>query len=107
MRRRFWHSRHEKTRFFGCGICSSGVPRPSLPSYVTGTWARDGATDAGGYGLRDTRSNSQIPTSIPSEFPRIDISRRALGQDEIDAAIQTTSTSKVRRVDFGGFGPVI
>jgi hypothetical protein len=25
-----------------------------------------------------------------------------LGQDEIDAAIQTTSASKVRRVDFGG-----
>src|SRR5207302_10380123 len=59
--------------------------------------------------LRETRSNSQIshsiPTSIPSEFPRIDISGRALGQDEMDAAIQTTSTSKVRRVDFGGCGP--
>src|SRR5437867_2925233 len=40
-----------------------------------------------------------IPTSIPSEFPRIAFSGRALGQDEIDAAIQTTSTSKVRRVE--------
>jgi hypothetical protein len=47
-----------------------------------------------------------IPTSIPSEFPRIDVSGRALGQDDIEAAIQTTSTSKVRRVDFGGCGPV-
>src|SRR6266851_5443343 len=48
-----------------------------------------------------------IPTSIPSEFPRIDISGRALGQDEMDVAIQTTSTSKVRRVDFGDCGPAI
>jgi TonB family protein len=46
-----------------------------------------------------------IPTSIPSELPRIAVSGRVLGQDEIDAAIQTTSTSKVRRVDFGDCGP--
>ena len=37
--------------------------------------------------------------------PPIDVSGRAFGQDDIDAAIQTTSTSKVRRVDFGGCGP--
>ncbi len=46
-----------------------------------------------------------IPTSISSEFPRIDVSGRALGTDEKAPAIQTTSTSKVRRVDFGGCGP--
>jgi len=43
---------------------------------------------------------------IPSEFPRIDVSGRLLGQDEIDAAIQTTFTAKLRRVDFGGCGPL-
>src|ERR1700687_4567613 len=46
--------------------------------------------------LREARSNfpdsHSIPTSIPSEFPRIDVSGRGLGQDEIDAAIQTTSS---------------
>ncbi len=46
-----------------------------------------------------------IPTSISSEFPRIDVTGRALGKDEKDPAIQTTSTSKMRRVDFGGCGP--
>jgi len=47
-----------------------------------------------------------IPTSISSEFPRIDVSGRALGKDEKDPAIQTTSTAKLRRVDFGGCGPL-
>ena len=28
-----------------------------------------------------------------------------MGQDEIDAAIHTMSTSNARRVDFGGCGP--
>jgi hypothetical protein len=55
-------------------------------------------------GFRGFRSNSQIPTLIPtlipSEFPRIDVGGRALGQAEKDPAIQTTSTSKVRRVDY-------
>src|SRR6266446_5260833 len=46
------------------------------------------------------------PSPIPREFRRIDVSGRALGQDEMDSAIQTTSTAKVRRVD-GGCGPVI
>src|SRR5215467_5842185 len=46
-----------------------------------------------------------IPTSIPIEFPRIDVSGRVLGQDGMDSAIQTASTLKVRRVDFGGCGP--
>ena len=46
-----------------------------------------------------------IPTSSPSELPRIAVSGRILGHDEIDATIQATSTSKVRRVYFGGCGP--
>src|SRR5207249_5647553 len=58
---------------------------------------------SGGHGLRgnpvQVPDSHSIPTSIPSEFPRIAFSGRALGQDEIDAAIQTTSTSKVRRVE--------
>ncbi len=47
-----------------------------------------------------------IPAPIPSEIPRIDFSGMALGQAEMDSAIQTTSTSKVRRVDVGGCGPL-
>jgi hypothetical protein len=59
--------------------------------------------------LKETRFNSQIPTPFPHRFP---LNSHALtsveglvGQDGIDAAIQTTSTSKVRRVAFGGCGP--
>jgi len=39
------------------------------------------------------------------EFPRIAVSGSALEQAEIDSAIQATSASKVRRVDFGDCGP--
>jgi hypothetical protein len=46
-----------------------------------------------------------IPTSIPCELPRIAVSGRVLGQGEIGAAIQATSTSKVRRVDVVDCGP--
>jgi hypothetical protein len=92
-----------------CGIGSSGVPRPSLAPYVTGMGPTDGATAAGGHGPQGNPvqfpDSDSIPTSSPSEFPRIYISGRALRQNEIDAAIQTTSTSKVSRVDFGGCGP--
>ena len=70
---------------------------------------KEGAITSGGHGLQgnpvQVPDSPAIPTSIPSEFPRIAFSGRALGQDAIDAAIQTTSTSKVRRVDFGGCGP--
>jgi enamine deaminase RidA (YjgF/YER057c/UK114 family) len=59
--------------------------------------------------LKETRSNSQIPTPFPHRFPlnshALTSVEGLLGQDEIDAAIQTTSTSKARRVDFGGCGP--
>jgi len=48
--------------------------------------------------------HSRIDSQV--NFPPIDVSGRALGQDEVDAAIQTTSTAKVRRVDFGGCGPL-
>ena len=58
--------------------------------------------------LRGTRFKSQIPTLFPQRFP---VNSRALPSVEglwdkmrFDAAIQTTSTSKVRRVDFGGCG---
>ncbi len=61
--------------------------------------------------LRETRSNSQIPTPFPHRFRvnshALTAVEGLLGQDEIDTAIQTTSTSKARRVDFGGCGPVI
>jgi hypothetical protein len=59
--------------------------------------------------LKETRSNSQIPTPFPHRFPlnshALTSVEGLLGQDELDAAIQTTSTSKARRVDFGGCGP--
>ncbi len=61
--------------------------------------------------LKETRSNSQIPTPFPHRFPLNSHALTSvdglLGQDEIDAAIQTTSTSKARRVDFGRCGPPI
>ena len=60
--------------------------------------------------LKETRSNSQIPTPFPHRFPlnshALTSVEGLLGQDEIDAAIQTTSTLKARRVDFGGCGPL-
>src|SRR4030095_6315270 len=55
--------------------------------------------------LRLITSSNLVGSSTGSEFPRIDISGRLLGQDEIDAVIQTTFTSRMRRVDFGGCGP--
>jgi len=91
------------------GRRSWGGQRPSLAPYVTVTGPKEGAIASGGHGPQGNPiqfpDSHSIPTSIPSEFPRIDISGRALGQDEMDVAIQTTSTSKVRRVDFGGCGP--
>src|SRR5215831_18910009 len=72
-----------------------------------GTGLTDGAT--GGHGSQGIPvqflDSHSTPTSISSEFPRIDVSGRALGKDERAPAIQTTSTSKRRRVDFGGCGP--
>ena len=88
-----------------CGSGSGGARCLSLADYVTVTGPKNG----GGRGSHGNPfqfpDSHSIPTSIPSEFPRIDFSRRLLGQDEIDAALQTTSSSKMRRVDFGGCGP--
>jgi hypothetical protein len=71
----------------------------------------DGATAPEAMVLKETRSNSQIPTPFPHRFPLkshgLTSVEGLLEQDEIDAAIQTTSTSKARRVDFGGCGPAI
>jgi len=76
-----------------------------------GDGPKEGASASGGQGLQgnpvQVPDSHSIPTSIPSEFPYIDVGGRALGQDENDPTIQTTSTSKVRRVDFGGCGPPI
>jgi hypothetical protein len=63
-----------------------------MAAYVMRTGLADGST----VDLREFRSNSQIPTV----FPRIDVRGRALGKDEKGPAIQTTSTSKVRRVEL-------
>ena len=66
-----------------CGIGSCGVPRPSLGGYVTRMGPTDGATAAGGHGPQENPvqfpDSHSIPTSIPSEFPRIDVSGRTLG----------------------------
>ena len=76
-----------------------------------GDGLNEGAIVSGGMDLRENPvqflDSHCIPTSIPSEFRRIAVNGRALGQDEIGAAIQTTSTSKVRRVDFGDCGPPV
>jgi hypothetical protein len=88
-----------------CGSGSGGARCPSLADYVTVTGPKNG----GGRGSHGNPfpfpDSHSIPTSISNEFPRIDVGGGLLGQDEIDAAIQTTSTSKVRRVDFGVCGP--
>src|SRR5215467_7550685 len=88
------------------------LPMPSASEWGTfcrGDGPKEGAIASGGHEppgnpVQFPDSHS-IPTSIPSEFPRLDVRGRAPGQDEIDAVIQTTSTSNVRRVDFGGCGP--
>ena len=56
----------------------------SVADYVMGTGFPDGATvPPAVMDLRETRSNSQIPTlfphSIPSEFPRIDVQWKGSG----------------------------
>ena len=78
-------------------------------TFCRGDGPKEGAIASGGHEppgnpVQFPDSHS-IPTSIPSEFPRLDVRGRAPGQDEIDTVIQTTSTSNVRRVDFGGCGP--
>ena len=64
----------------------------------------EGGDPAGGHGPQEIPvqfpDSHCIPTSISSEFPRIDVRGRALGKDEKGPAIQTTSTSKVRRVEL-------
>src|SRR6266436_5827946 len=90
---------------YGCGI---GVPRPSLAPYVRVTGSTKGRSSPEALDLRETRSNSHIPTVFPHRFPANShalTSVEGSGTDEMDSAIQTTSTSKVRRVDFGGCGP--
>jgi hypothetical protein len=67
----------------------SNTPRP-----------RNGAAEL------DQSDSHGVPGWIPSEFPCTEVNARPLGQIEMGSAIQTTSTSKVSRVDFGACGPV-
>jgi hypothetical protein len=53
----------------GCGIGSCGVPRPSLAPYVRVTGSTKGRSSPEAMDLRETRSNSQIPTVFPHRFP--------------------------------------
>src|SRR6266436_6665986 len=73
--------RKQHERRFECRLCRRNpqgeVGRSTLGPSVP--WTQ-------GNPVQFPNSHS-IPTSIPSEFPRIDVSGRALGQDEIDAAI--------------------
>ena len=89
----------------GCGIGSCGVPRPSPSGRLCHA---DGPLPEAMV-LKETRSNSQIPTPFPHRFAlnshALTSVEGLLGQDGIDATIQTTSTSKAGRVDFGGCGP--
>ena len=88
-----------------------GRPASESGRLCQGDGLNEGAIVSGGHGPQGNPvqfpDSHFIPTSIPSEFPRIAVNGRALGQDEIGAPIQTTSTSKVRRVDFGDCGPAI
>src|SRR5439155_13301144 len=69
--------------------------RPSLAPYVTVTGPKEGAIASGGHGPQGNPiqfpDSHSIPTSIPSEFPRIDISGRALPRH------LRTPTSSARR----------
>jgi hypothetical protein len=72
---------------------------------------RTGRPAAGGHGPQGNPVQFPDPTPFPHRFP---VNSHALpsveglvGQDEIDAAIHTMSTSNARRVDFGGCGPPI
>ncbi len=57
--------------------------RPRLGGYVTRMGPTDGATAAGGHCPQGNPvqfpDSHSIPTSIPIEFPRIDVSGRTLG----------------------------
>jgi len=93
-----------------CSVASgSSAFRVRVWAVMSRGWAHGRATAAGGLVLKETRSNSQNPTPFPHRFPlnshALTSVEGLLGQDEIDAAIQTTSTSKARRVDFGDCGP--
>src|SRR5215470_14256372 len=78
----------------------NGGPSRGHPSQVfTVLVAQFSGSRSQGNAVQFPDSHS-IPTSIPSEFPRIDVSGRVLGKDEMDSAIQTASTSKVRRVEI-------
>jgi hypothetical protein len=92
-----------------CAVGSWGRQRSRLAPDITLTGSTERAIASGGHGPQRNPvlfpHSHSIPTSFPNKFPRIDVRGRALGQDEIDAAIQTMSSSKVRRVDFGGCGP--
>ena len=84
--------------------------RVSLGGYVTRMGPTDGATAAGGHGPQGNPVQFPDSHSMPHRFPlnshALTSVEGLLGQDEIDAAIQRTSTSKARRVDFGGCGPL-
>jgi len=92
-----------------CPASAAQRQAPSARSASRGWGPRTGRPLPEAMVLKGIRSNSQIPTSFPLRFPlnshALTSVEGLLGQDEIDAAIQTTSTSKARRVDFGGCGP--
>ncbi len=62
-----------------------------------------------GAGPGETQSDSHFPRKIPGPFPcsshALTSTGPGLGPDETGSRDQTTSISKVRRVDFGGCGP--
>ena len=66
-----------------CAVGSWGGRRPRLGGYVTRMGPTDGATAAGGHGPQGNPvqfpDSHSFPTSIPIEFPRIDVSGRTLG----------------------------
>ena len=59
-------------------------------------------------GILVTTKDDPGPHGKPVRFPHSHgIPTWALGRDEMGWAVHTTSTSKVRRVDFGGCGPPV
>jgi hypothetical protein len=92
-----------------CPASAAQRQAPSARSASRGWGPRTGRPAAGGHGPQGNPVQFPDPTPFPHRFP---VNSHALpsveglvGQDEIDAAIHTMSTSNARRVDFGGCGP--
>src|SRR5215475_7551113 len=88
----------------GKAVSESGRLRHGDGTHGSGDRLRRPWTSGNPVQIPDSHS---IPHRFPANFHALPSVEWLWGRDEIGAAIQTTSTSKVKRVDFGDCGPVI